>query len=476
MKKLILSLALLLASCVAPVYAASSSSGVASSSFIHRESGAVARTFLERARDAIHVRDFVTGGAGTEASPWTGWCTRIVWAAGKTYLYTNGWYSCPSTLPWRKGGMVQQGESARGTVIKMTGSGNIVELDGGATSTVGLDGTQQQIRDMRFVGTASATNCIYVRNTHHFVIKNVRCNDFTAAGILADFSIHALIEDFVVSPNEGLAGAVACTNGIRLRGDATYGFIGNWTIVNPITGACSGYGIEIGEVNAANNVIINGASESNTLGCIRMLGFAQSNKVHGLYCNNDALDNGTVNQWHGLTGGGHFKITTGLSNTVYGGLFDSITVGSGAADNTFIGVTYSYGAGTFTDSGTRTQKIAVKTYDLTAPVYDVNSLQGSLGVGVVPTNKLHVLDNSGSAAMYLRQDGAGDLFVFASGGTERLRGLKAGGMQFATGTEPTCNAGNKGAVVYVAGGAGVADTLRICSKDAADAYAYRALY
>lgn len=44
------------------------------------------------------------------------------------------------------------------------------------------------------------------------------------------------------------------------------------------------------------------------------------------------------------------------------------------------------------------------------------------------------------------------------------------------GTEGTCDASNRGRLVMVQGGAGVADTFRVCSKDAADAYAWRALY
>lgn len=47
---------------------------------------------------------------------------------------------------------------------------------------------------------------------------------------------------------------------------------------------------------------------------------------------------------------------------------------------------------------------------------------------------------------------------------------------WSAGAEGTCNASNRGRVVMVQGGAGVADTFRICTKDAADAYAFRALY
>jgi hypothetical protein len=45
-----------------------------------------------------------------------------------------------------------------------------------------------------------------------------------------------------------------------------------------------------------------------------------------------------------------------------------------------------------------------------------------------------------------------------------------------SGTKPTCNAGNRGKVWYDAGGAGVADTLEVCRKSAADAYAWTALF
>lgn len=44
------------------------------------------------------------------------------------------------------------------------------------------------------------------------------------------------------------------------------------------------------------------------------------------------------------------------------------------------------------------------------------------------------------------------------------------------GTEAACNSTTRGYVVMVQGGAGVADTLRICRKDAADAYAWTALF
>lgn len=48
--------------------------------------------------------------------------------------------------------------------------------------------------------------------------------------------------------------------------------------------------------------------------------------------------------------------------------------------------------------------------------------------------------------------------------------------QWRNGTEAACDATTRGQVVMVQGGAGVADTFRVCRKDAADAYAWTALY
>lgn len=49
-------------------------------------------------------------------------------------------------------------------------------------------------------------------------------------------------------------------------------------------------------------------------------------------------------------------------------------------------------------------------------------------------------------------------------------------VQLTGGVEPTCNAAARGTLWMVQGGAGVADTVKVCTKDAADAYGWRALF
>jgi len=48
-------------------------------------------------------------------------------------------------------------------------------------------------------------------------------------------------------------------------------------------------------------------------------------------------------------------------------------------------------------------------------------------------------------------------------------------LQLLNSSEPTCNSTTRGKIVMVQGGAGVADTARLCSKDAAGAYAWRTI-
>lgn len=50
------------------------------------------------------------------------------------------------------------------------------------------------------------------------------------------------------------------------------------------------------------------------------------------------------------------------------------------------------------------------------------------------------------------------------------------GVGLVTGAEPACAAGIRGTIWYVAGGGGIADTVKVCAKDVGDVYAWRVLY
>lgn len=86
------------------------------------------------------------------------------------------------------------------------------------------------------------------------------------------------------------------------------------------------------------------------------------------------------------------------------------------------------------------------------------------------------------AGLYLQSEGAytdatpnGQFKVFLDDGStyaERFRVNSDGGVSWSNGTEPTCSATERGKSIYVQGGASVADTFRICMKNASDTYAW----
>lgn len=70
---------------------------------------------------------------------------------------------------------------------------------------------------------------------------------------------------------------------------------------------------------------------------------------------------------------------------------------------------------------------------------------------------------------YFSLEARGGRGVLFSGGTGQWQVLDGG-------TRPTCDVDHRGAYWHEFSGAGVKDTVEVCAKDAADAYAWRTLY
>jgi hypothetical protein len=62
----------------------------------------------------------------------------------------------------------------------------------------------------------------------------------------------------------------------------------------------------------------------------------------------------------------------------------------------------------------------------------------------------------------------------ADDGVNRLQ--VNGNLRIVGAAEPACSVTTRGTLALGAGGVGVKDTVRICAKDAGDAYAYRTIY
>lgn len=168
------------------------------------------------------------------------------------------------------------------------------------------------------------------------------------------------------------------------------------------------------------------------------------------------------------------NISSGQSNTVFGhsiltsaaNVFQTTAIGKGAlqqattgsTDNTAIG----FNAGTYNNAVTTSTNMTFvgSSTGLGSSTQRTNSTAIGFEATVDADNTV-VLGSSAVTNVLM--------------GSTALAKVKAGSLQLTTGAKPTCDATTRGTQWYVAGGAGVADTIEMCGKSAADGYSWVAL-
>lgn len=121
---------------------------------------------------------------------------------------------------------------------------------------------------------------------------------------------------------------------------------------------------------------------------------------------------------------------------------------------------YVSAAGTLAEAAgfTRTGVGLFQVYDTTATT-GVSTFTIRAGAGQSTTALFQWKNNGGTNMGAVNADGS----------------ISATDVIFVTSTESTCDATRRGRIVMVQGGAGVADTVRMCVKSAADTYAWTSI-
>ena len=214
-------------------------------------------------------------------------------------------------------------------------------------------------------------------------------------------------------------------------------------------------------------------------------------------------------------------VAAGVSDfTIQGTYFNAgagetaIEIAAGASDSYIISNNLFDGAGTYiTDGGTGAYKTILGnmpsvTATVIAPIINLGGsgagVAGHIEIGASSTGDrnsyidFHSDDTySDYGARFIKNSGANGAALFDVRGTGGIsfRTVEAGPVIFSTtnvvriqvpsdggldiidsGAQPTCNATHRGVIWMDEGGAGVADSLTICAKDAGDAYAWRTIY
>jgi hypothetical protein len=106
---------------------------------------------------------------------------------------------------------------------------------------------------------------------------------------------------------------------------------------------------------------------------------------------------------------------------------------------------------------------------------------GTLGIGFLGAAAARSTYSASQAAMFYDNGLYNAVEVepgqidFHAGAAQRFQVINGGARLVDSGAKPTCSVTNRGVLNTVWGGAGVADTVEVCSKDGADAYAWRTL-
>jgi hypothetical protein len=325
----------------------------------------------KRLQSAINVSTCATGGAGTLASPWTGWNNNgnCVWT-GKAYYFggladgTPGVYETSTVVNWSKGAL-NGNPSAKpiwvegnNATINCTGTGlrciTIASAtDANATWLHGI-----RIENLKVRNTGTWSEGLYISGNLGCVYESLDIAWFTDK----NFHFRGVVQDhFNLINSYPEPGEPSTAYPIWIAGDllsSDNDFLGLDAV------QASGASIYVG---LCQNSRFTGTGEGNA-----------ATGGLGLICNTDCRSNVFImdNEGNELGGTGRdfsidghnnvfistmstgmFRLTSGAKeNLILGGLFNSIQVDAGARSNEFRSVRYNLtGSGTFVDNGTNTK-------------------------------------------------------------------------------------------------------------------------
>lgn len=332
--------------------------------FLQAGTGAVTRTWQDKAREIRSVLDFIP--TALHANILAGTSTDDVatyLSAARDYIaglttpgtlqFPGGVYSYSTSPNW---GINDVRIEALGEVrLRYTGTGNAVILDGGASGYVN---NMFMGRFLVECTSSSADNGVYVRSVHHSDLGfNVRSTGTGMAGMRIEFAVCTIFRQFTCSNNEGggfYSGltptyGVICTQ--RGAGEGTAACLFECPVIEGVQIGIQG-GLMVGCTWSG------GTSEGCTSTGIYLTSADAENIFVGIFCEvnttYDLLLQGDHNTFYGCNFASTVSISSGaVRNSFFGGLVNQITCDSGTQNTVCRGLVYNrYGTGGLTDNGT----------------------------------------------------------------------------------------------------------------------------
>lgn len=305
----------------------------------------------------VSVQGFVTGGAGTAASPWTGWDTGITWSANTQYDFLDGVYAYATSPNFAKNNLKLNGR--RNTVLQHTGSGYALLCDAGPNSTDIAVGVE--MLNITSMSNVSASGGLYQRGCcmSKFDIVFLNMPNICATDISGVKNSYKLVHSPVgfvetIPPSQLLYTAkrdnsIDCTlNDYALTAEN-----------------CTSFAIDL---LSGVNCKFSGVSQLNNYGMYL--------SVNVRYCQFNGMDI-IQNQQYDINCDGQFNrfmnmrsdstsTFAGMANLITGGQYDSVH--NKGTHNNFTQIAYAMNNGVFENGGLNQTKIRV--YNLTTQNFD----------------------------------------------------------------------------------------------------------
>ncbi|HWQ36946.1 MAG TPA: right-handed parallel beta-helix repeat-containing protein [Blastocatellia bacterium] len=367
----------------------------------------------------VNVKRFVTGGSGTSDSPWTGWETQVTWQADTTYYFPAGTYGVATAPNWALNGIRIIFEN--GAVLKHTGSGPAVKVDGGAATTYVQNVT---LENLTIQGNAATTYGLYLRAVSRSNFRSLRIRGAATAAVQIEFGVLNTFYDLIASVNYGMSPVP--TYGVYLTRRAPGEDTTTQVFLNPTVEGATGWQYYL--AYGSNNLIVNGTAEAG---------------ANGVYLSDTSNQNIIQNtDIEALTGtgidlGGRSNVVVDslvsapvsvrasalMAALVRGYFTSSITIASGAFNTKLNRIAHS---GTLTDSGTSTQREDYTWFNGSTWVSQPDRLKREVrflsGARVGENSAADIYADADGTASYLRfRDGSGNTkFMFYGLGSTAL--------------------------------------------------------
>lgn len=426
--------------------------------FLQSGTGAVTRTWQDKAKDFRTVKDYGATGDGTTDDYAALVLARdAAIAAGTAMVWTSGTYCISQTLElgYEKLEMIPLGK----VTIKHTGTGVAVSFNGIANypGTQGAAGILFGGPNRFFIeGNANTTNLVLVDNVHFSDIRFAGKNATNAILLLQDNGAVALASavetlfDVLITPNS--SGTFSTTPLYGIHATRAAACIFERPIIETV-GSAATAGIHLidcvgNEFNQGSVESCNGGGIYLNSGCSRNTFVGVHNEVNGAL--HDWNIAGDHNTFIGCAGAGTTSGQTisGDRNLFIGGKWESATVTAAGNGNRFENCQF---VTAFTDSGSNTTVInpdSIATAALKLPAADIwleanqaVRFGGDAAIGGDGSSFVRLGTASARAARILA--GTSEWKLFASGGmsntgTDRGAGtLDLTGSLYNNGTAPT---------------------------------------